>query len=297
MISTTFSEAWAEGARKYRKWNQQEKLQVIPLKDAWRRYVPVTLAPAKYSLAPPIGNEVKALVDRERTVLISKSLDRFLVTYRSLLHNKPDDINARMQIGIIYGRNGLHDLASKEFDRVLQVSPQNSAAHNNRGNLYYIKGDYDRALEAYREAEAIDPKDGGIKVNLALVYYKLGNLDEAIAKHGEAVALDENIAKKYEAGGLQPYWKGDQSEDSDYIKEVDTFLDAMELADAGKFEQVTGVLNAFSNSYPASSLDPNVQFALGLAYGQLGKNPKVVAASNHSPNVILSTRWLAMPIS
>ncbi len=78
--------------------------------------------------------------------------------------------------------------------------------------------------------------------------------------------------------GLQPYWKGDRSEDPDYIKEVDTFLDAMELADAGKFEQATRALNAFSDSYPDSSLDPNVQFALGLAYGQLGKNAEGVAA-------------------
>lgn len=78
--------------------------------------------------------------------------------------------------------------------------------------------------------------------------------------------------------GLQPYWKGDRSEDPDYIKEVDTFLDAMELADAGKFEQATGALNAFADSYPVSTLDPNVQFALGLAYGQLGKNAEGVAA-------------------
>ena len=78
--------------------------------------------------------------------------------------------------------------------------------------------------------------------------------------------------------GLQPYWKGDRSEDPDYIEEVDTFLDAMELADAGKFEQATGALNAFSDSYPDSSLNPNVQFALGLACGQLGKNAEGVAA-------------------
>lgn len=201
MISTTFSEAWAEGARKYQKWAQQEKLQVIPLKDAWRKYVPVTLAPAKYSVTPPVGNEVKVLVDREHTVLVSKNLERLLVPYRSLLRNKPGDIDAHMQIGIIYGRNGLHDLALSEFDQVLQVSPQNSAAYNNRGSLYYIQGDYDRALEAYREAEVLDPKDGGIKVNLALVYYKLASLKEAVAKHAEAVELDVGIGKKYQAFG------------------------------------------------------------------------------------------------
>ena len=201
MISTTFSEAWTEGARKYQKWTQQEKLQVIPLKDAWRKYVPVTLAPAKYSVTPPTGDAVKALVDRERTVLVSKSLERFLIPYRTVLRNKPDDTDARMQVGIIYGRNGLHDLALQEFDQVLQVSPQNSAAYNNRGNLYYMKRDYDRALEAYREAETLDPKDGGVKLNLALVYYKLGSLNEAVAKHAEAVALDAGIEKKYETFG------------------------------------------------------------------------------------------------
>ncbi len=91
--------------------------------------------------------------------------------------------------------------------------------------------------------------------------------------------------------GLQPYWKGDRIEDPDYIKEVDTFLDAMELADAGRFEQATGTLNAFSDSYPASSLDPNVKFALGLAYGQLGNNAEAVATLE-----LFATRYPEHPL-
>ncbi|MFQ6021470.1 MAG: tetratricopeptide repeat protein [Acidiferrobacterales bacterium] len=198
MIATSFSEAWAEGARKYNKWKSTNELREIPLKHAWQKYFPVTLPPAKYALELANEKHAKTLIDRERSVLVTKSLERFIVPYRAMLESDPNDLEARMQIGITYAKNGLYDLAVDEFERALQIDPNDSAVHNNHGNIYYIKGDYERALEAYRRAEEFDPQDAGIKVNLALTHYRLGRLADAVAKHAEAIALDKAFAEKYE---------------------------------------------------------------------------------------------------
>ncbi len=199
MIATTFSEAWAEGARKYRKAEKENSLNVVPIQAAWKSFRPVTLAPATYSLSPPAGSRVTSLIERERALLVRKSVDRFIELYRAVLRGSPDDEDARMQIAIIFAKSGLYDLSINELDRILQANPGNSAAYNNRGNIHYVQDEYERAVSAYRRAEELDPEDGGIKINLALAYYKLGNLEEAVAKHDQAVALDRTLEQKYAA--------------------------------------------------------------------------------------------------
>lgn len=199
MIATSFSEAWAEGARKYQQAKQANTLHVIPTQRAWKSFRPVTLAPAGYSMSPPVGAEVSTLISRERAVLVRKSIDRFVEPYRAALRESPADEDARMQIAIIYAKNGLYEQSFNELDRILQANPGNSAAHNNRGNIYYMQRQYDRALKAYRRAEEFDPDDGGIKINLALAHYRLGNFDEAVAKHGQATPSGGTSKATYKA--------------------------------------------------------------------------------------------------
>ena len=201
MIATSFSEAWAEGAKKYRAAEHAKTLTVLPLKDAWARNMPVTLAPANYALEIPTPDKLAPLIDRERRILVTKGLDRLVLPYRSLLKQNSANTSARLQIAIIYAQNGLYDQALKEFDQLLVVAPNNSDAHNNRGNIYYTLGDYDRALDAYRYAEELDPADGGIKMNLALTHYRRGRLQEAAEKYREAVGVNRQLASEYQEFG------------------------------------------------------------------------------------------------
>lgn len=73
------------------------------------------------------------------------------------------------------------------------------------------------------------------------------------------------------ASPLQPYWKGDKTEDPSYVKEIKAFHTAMELADTGDLQSAAEAFQAFATKYPQSSLNPNVQFALGLVYVELGE--------------------------
>ncbi len=199
MIGQSFAEAWAEGARKYHKYEASHQLKVTTLAQAWKEYKPVTLKPAAYTLTVPPTSLVEPVVTREKNILLEKTLDRMVSPYRTMANLDPSNIKARMQIAIIYARYGLYEKAEHELDEIQKIEPDNSAVQNNRGNIYFSKGDYERALENYSYAEKLDSNDAGIKMNLSMAYYKQGNLQQASEKYAEAKVIDATVSKKYEA--------------------------------------------------------------------------------------------------
>ncbi len=199
LIATSFSEAWAEGARRYREAAAKKQVRVLSLRQAWERYPPATLAPSALAVEVPSGERVAKLIEREQRLLVARRLEREVMPYRQALAANPKDIDARLQIGTIYARNGVVDVAQREFDAILQQDPRHASAANNRGNLYFGGGDFERALEAYRFAEELDPADGGIRLNSALAYYRLGKLAEARGKYREAAQMKKDIPAQYGA--------------------------------------------------------------------------------------------------
>ena len=197
MIGTTFAEAWAEGARKYRDHQSKNELKVIPLKTAWAEYKPVTLKPADFTLKVPEQAHVSPIVNREKNLLLEKSLDRLVRPYRAMVSVDPGNIKARMQVAIIFAKYGLYETANKEFESILELEPDNSAVFNNRGNIYFSKADYERAIESYSYAEKLAANDAGVKMNLSMAHYKMGDLQLASAKYEEAAMIDTDVGKKY----------------------------------------------------------------------------------------------------
>lgn len=197
LVATSFTEAWAEGARKYQEAAKANKVNVVSLRKAWEKYQPATLAPATQNVEVPTGERVTRLIEREQSLLLARRLEREVMPYRRALAVNPKDADARLQIGTIYARNGVNDVAQKEFEAILSQDPRHVSALNNRGNLYFASGDFERALDAYRTAEEVDPGDGGIRVNAALAYYRLGKLAEARTKFKEATQLNAGLATQY----------------------------------------------------------------------------------------------------
>jgi tetratricopeptide (TPR) repeat protein/sugar lactone lactonase YvrE len=197
LVAASFTEAWAEGARKYNEAAKAGKANVVSLRKAWEKYQPATLAPAPQTVEVPTGERVTRLIAREQSLLLARRLEREVMPYRRALALNPKDADARLQIGTIYARNGVNDVAQKEFDAILSQEPRHVSALNNRGNLYFAQGDFERALDAYRTAEEVDPGDGGIRINAALAYYRLGKLPEARTKFKEATQLNAALAGTY----------------------------------------------------------------------------------------------------
>ncbi len=76
---------------------------------------------------------------------------------------------------------------------------------------------------------------------------------------------------------IQPYWKDDQTGDPEYIKQLQEYTRAQQLAEGGDLQAAIRSLSAFIDTYQDSDLKPNAQFALGLSYGGIGNRQSGVA--------------------
>lgn len=197
MVDTSFSEAWAEGARKYHKALAEGKLGIIDLREAWKEYKPVTLRKASYSIALPESKRTHNLVKQEKTVLLAKSIDRLILPYQTMVASNPKNIAARLQIAILYARFGLYEDAEIAFEALEELAPDDSAVQTNQGNLYFLQEDYKKAIDNYTKASRLDSEDGGIHINLSMAYYKAGKLKQATSSYTKATQLNSALEQEY----------------------------------------------------------------------------------------------------
>ena len=70
---------------------------------------------------------------------------------------------------------------------------------------------------------------------------------------------------------IDPYWKGDKTDDADYIKELTAFNNAHQLAENGDLRSAVKAFSVFISEHSESDLKPNAQFAMGISYGGMGQ--------------------------
>jgi len=197
MVNSSFNEAWAEGARKYHKAIAENNLGIIDLKQAWKHYKPVTLKKSRYTIEYPDKERASTLVKIAQTELLSKSINRLILPYQSMIENNPTNITARMQIAILYSRYGLYDDAQLVFDDLQELAPENSSVHSNQGNLYLLTGKFENAISSYQQAISMDKNDGGIWVNLSMASYRKGDLKSASTQYQQAISLTPELKDNY----------------------------------------------------------------------------------------------------
>jgi len=199
MVNTSFNEAWAEGARKYQVAFASDELGIIDLSEAWKSYKPVTLRKASYSIELPEPRRTQSLVDQSRKLLLTKSIDRLVLPYQTMVANNPENVAARLQIAILYARYGLYEDADLAFEALSELAPDNSAVKANQGNLSFLQEDFKSAIQSYTRAIELDDEDGGIWVNLSMAQFKSGDLKQARNSYQKALQLNASLEDEYSA--------------------------------------------------------------------------------------------------
>lgn len=69
---------------------------------------------------------------------------------------------------------------------------------------------------------------------------------------------------------IQPYWKGDLTNDVEFQKELKQFTQAQQLMDKGDLQNSAQAFDQFIKQYEHSDLLPNALFAKSLSYAGLG---------------------------
>lgn len=92
---------------------------------------------------------------------------------------------------------GDYSNAIKEYEKMLEVDPENIFALSNIGLMkhHYFK-DETSAVSYLEKAIEIEPKAGFVYFNLAMVHKENGNLEDAIKNYKKAIEIDQNVRAK-----------------------------------------------------------------------------------------------------
>jgi TolB-like protein/Tfp pilus assembly protein PilF len=116
--------------------------------------------------------EIKSLIDRALT----------------LAPNSPE---AHLALGLFfYYGHRQYDNALAEFNRTLELQPNNASARQYSAWVYRRRGEWERSLAAARQAEELDPRDPSNPANIGVTYGILRQWKDAESALLRALAID-----------------------------------------------------------------------------------------------------------
>lgn len=115
-----------------------------------------------------------------------------------IVYNDPLSAYEHNDLGVIYEKKGMFDLAEKEYKKAINKDKNWYLPYFNLGNLYYKKGDREKAIDYYLKALEKE-KNPDVLNNLAYVLYELGRYEEAKKYIEEAITMkkDPNYEDTY----------------------------------------------------------------------------------------------------
>ncbi len=196
MVGSSFIKAWEKGSETYYKW-LDKGLTLLDIREAWSEFKPASLPSASWRPAFVERKAIDEEFNDEFSTLKRIGLRLKSQPFRERFVADPSDLDAALQIGIIYGRAGETDDALRAFEKVLEIDPQQVAALNNIGNLHLIEERYAEACIAYEKATAIEPDDAMLWINLARCNLQLKEKDKAREAFARAKEIDKSVVQKY----------------------------------------------------------------------------------------------------
>src|SRR5205085_11732708 len=123
-------------------------------------------------LAPAELEEVKSLIDRAL----------------ALAPNSPE---AHLALGLFfYWGHRQYEMALAEFNRTLELQPNNALARQYCAWVYRRRGEWERSLADSQRAQELDPRDAGIPSNIGFTYLLLRQWKDAERAELRALAID-----------------------------------------------------------------------------------------------------------
>src|SRR6184192_3036663 len=108
-----------------------------------------------YPLAPAELEEVKSLIDRAL----------------ALAPNSPE---AHFSLGLFfYWGHRQYEMALTEFNRTLELQPNNALARKYRAGVYRRSGEWQHSLADFQQAQELDPRDSQIPTTIGVTYLAL----------------------------------------------------------------------------------------------------------------------------
>jgi protein O-mannosyl-transferase len=102
----------------------------------------------------------------------------------------PNLVRPYNNLGEAYDRQGKYDLAIKEFEAAIQLSPGYFFGLNNLGNVYGKKKNYPKAIHYFKKALAQKPDYAPAYYNLARALHLVGKPQDALGVYRQAIRFN-----------------------------------------------------------------------------------------------------------
>jgi len=96
-----------------------------------------------------------------------------------------------------------------DYDKLIELDPDNADAYYERGDFYYETDEYNKAIADYSKAIELDPGYALAYFNRAYAYGEIGEYNKAIADYSKAIELNPGDAQAYYNRGLDYHNKGE----------------------------------------------------------------------------------------
>jgi TolB-like protein/Flp pilus assembly protein TadD len=127
-------------------------------------------------LAPRELEEIKSIIDRAL----------------ALAPNSPE---AHLALGLFYyWGHRQYQNALTEFNRTLELQPNNALARQYCAAVYRRRGEWERSLADFQRAQELDPRDAQIPANIGVTYFALRQWKDAERAELRALAIDPHNA-------------------------------------------------------------------------------------------------------
>ena len=137
-----------------------------------------------------------------------------------------------------------------DYDRAIQLNPNNADAYFNRGLLRYEQKNYKSAEADYTQAIRINPQDALAYTNRGLIRYEQKNYKSAEADYTQAIKINPNDADVYfNRGLLRRDLKNYPAAEADFTQTI-----RINPQDAQAYVN-RGIARAYTNNKPGAIAD------------------------------------------
>ena len=149
--------------------------------------------------------EIKFLSDstvqKGNFLMMLKQIDDALKAYSRAIELSPNNTAAFNNRGVAYHGKGKLDLAVKDYNIAIKLNPDDANAYSNRGNVYREKGEFNRAIDDTNTAIKLNPNCTGAYNNRGAAFGAKGQVDLAIKDCSKAIELNPNCTVAYSNRG------------------------------------------------------------------------------------------------
>ena len=176
-----------------------------------------------WNLSKKTTEREKLWIEVRHASIMEKNPEKAFRVLQEIAAKYPKDKGVGSWLGNYYFVRKMLNQAAEEYNKVLDLDPNNEYALNILGYIYLDMGDFEKAIECFKRNASVFPGKPNPLDSLAEAYFRMGKLDEAIATYRKALEVKPDFHMSMD--GLQYNYalKEDYSEASKWL---DKYIEA-----------------------------------------------------------------------